>query len=91
VAAAPPCIPSHPFAFLCDRNEGKRQPHVRATQCPRLQLHVPVTLHRLFVRKPIWAALRCAFMSQHRLQSLYSPVKKAERRGDEHMSISRAL
>lgn len=36
---------------------------------------------RLFVRKPVWAALRCNFMSQSRLQSLYAPVTKSERRG----------
>jgi hypothetical protein len=34
------------------------------------------------VRKPVWAALRCTFMSQNRLQSLYSPVSKAEKRGN---------
>jgi hypothetical protein len=47
---------------------------------------------RLFVRKPVWAALRCTFMSQNRLRSLYAPVTKAERRGEAlHEAACRSL
>ena len=73
-----PLVRSH--FFVTETKESGSRMYAAA----RHSLNSGNTFIRLFVRKPVWAALRCTFMSQSRLQSLYTPVSKAERRGDSH-------
>ena len=73
-----PLVRSH--FFVTETKESGSRMYAAA----RHSLYLGNTFIGLFVRKPVWAALRCTFMSQSRLQSLYTPVSKAERRGDSH-------
>jgi hypothetical protein len=75
-----PLVRSH--FFVTETKESGSRMYAAA----RRPLCLGNTFIRLFVRKPVWAALRCTFMSQSRLQSLYTPVSKAERRGDSRQS-----